>query len=89
MQATDLQRTADGSTTFGSSTFEDRRTGDGASRPGGPERRQFQDSRNSENADAVELAEAIDRYKSTHRRRFITFEELHSVIENLGYAKIR
>jgi hypothetical protein len=89
MQATDLQRTADGSTTFGSPAFEDRRKGDGASRPGGPERRQFQDSRNSENSDAVELAEAIDQYKLTHRRRFITYEELHSVIENLGYTKTR
>jgi hypothetical protein len=84
MPATDLQRTTEGST-----VFEDRRTGDGLSRSSGPERRQFQDSRNSENSDAVELAEAIDSYKLTHRRRFITFEELHSVIADLGYVKIR
>jgi hypothetical protein len=32
-----------------------------------------------------ELAEAIDRYKLQHRRRFITFEELHGVITSLGY----
>jgi len=37
--------------------------------------------------DAIELAEAIDRYKLTHRRRFITYEELHGVITELGYTK--
>jgi hypothetical protein len=84
MQATELQHTSNGST-----VFEDRRTENVPSRSGGPERRQFQDSRESGNPDAIELAEAIDSYKSTHRRRFITFEELHSVIESLGYAKIR
>jgi hypothetical protein len=81
MPANDLQRITEGS--------EDRRTGASPSRPSGAERRQFQDLRNSENSDAVELAEAIDSFKLTHRRRFITFEELHSVIADLGYVKIR
>lgn len=83
MQATDLQQTTDGHR-----VFEDRRQGNVAFRPNGPERRQFQDSRDSDNTQAVELAEAIDRYKLTHRRRFITYEELHSVISDLGYAKL-
>lgn len=67
--------------------FEDRRKGDGSRRSDGPERRQFQDTRETGNPDAVELAEAIDRYKLTHRRRFITYEELHAVIRDLGYSK--
>jgi len=37
--------------------------------------------------DAIELAEAIDRYNLTHRRRFISCEELHGVITELGYTK--
>lgn len=82
MQATELQQT-----TSGHRVFEDRRKGGDASRSDGPERRQFQDSRNSENAEAVELAEAIDRYKLSHRRRFITYEELHAVISDLGYTR--
>ncbi len=51
------------------------------------ERRQFQDSRESSSFEAVELAEAVDQYKLRHRRRFITFEELHDVIAGLGYHK--
>ncbi|MFP6763102.1 MAG: hypothetical protein VB858_05780, partial [Planctomycetaceae bacterium] len=83
MQATDLQQSGDSH-----QVFEDRRGGDDStSRSDGPDRRQFQDSRNSGNPDAIELAEAIDRYKLTHRRRFITYEELHNVITELGYAK--
>ena len=83
MQATELQQTTDGHR-----VFEDRRKGGSTARTDGPERRQFQDSRNSENVDAIALAEAIDRYKLTHRRRFITYEELHGVITELGYAKL-
>jgi len=83
MQATDLQQSGDNN-----QIFEDRRSdSDSAPRSDGPDRRQFQDSRSSGNPDAIELAEAIDRYKLTHRRRFITYEELHSVITELGYAK--
>lgn len=69
-------------------TFQDRRQNRGEQRPdGGVERRQFSNSYNSENEDVNELAEAIDQYKLRHRRRFITFEELHSVVTGLGYHK--
>ena len=71
-----------------SQTFEDRRQQGGVDRPGGlPERRQFRDARQYSNPNAAELADAIDQYKLTHRRRFITYEELYDVISNLGYQK--
>ncbi|QDT44189.1 hypothetical protein Pan241w_42970 [Gimesia alba] len=69
-------------------TFEDRRQNRDNNRPEGiGERRQFSNSYNSENEDVNELAQAIDQYKLRHRRRFITFEELHSVVTGLGYHK--
>jgi len=68
--------------------FEDRRQNRGENRPEGVgERRQFSNSYNSENPEVNELAQAIDQYKLRHRRRFITFEELHSVVTSLGYHK--
>lgn len=71
-----------------SQTFEDRRNRSGDNRPEGlPERRQFRDSRNYANPDATELGDAIDQYKLNNRRRFITYEELHKVIVDLGYEK--
>ncbi|MBI1311045.1 hypothetical protein GC176_07030 [bacterium] len=83
MQAATLQPQADSP-----ATFEDRRQRSDNSRPDGlPERRQFQDARNYRNPDAAELANAVDSYKLTHRRRFITYEELHDVITGLGYTK--
>ncbi|MBI2481044.1 MAG: hypothetical protein HYV60_21135 [Planctomycetia bacterium] len=51
------------------------------------ERRQFSNSHDGLTPDARELAIAIDEYKLRHRRRFITFEEMLSVIESLGYTK--
>jgi hypothetical protein len=67
--------------------FVDRRAG-GAARPeGGPERRQFTATVTEMRPEVAELAEAVDRYKLVHRRRFITFEELHNVITQLGYHK--
>jgi hypothetical protein len=69
--------------------FENRRNQTGDARPSGlPERRQFQDARTYANPDAAELAEAIDSYKLTHRRRFITYEELFDVISRLGFRKV-
>ncbi len=69
-------------------TFEDRRQNRNENRPEGiGERRQFSNSYNSECQDVNELAQAIDQYKLLHRRRFITFEELHSVVTGLGYHK--
>ena len=56
-------------------------------RSSGPERRQFSNSYSSMSPEVGELAEAIDRYKLQHRRRFITFEELHDVITSIGYHK--
>ncbi|HEX4149854.1 MAG TPA: hypothetical protein VHY20_12735 [Pirellulales bacterium] len=57
--------------------------------PGSPnrERRQFADSHTALSFEAKELAMAIDQYKLVHRRRFITYEEMLSVIEALGYSR--
>jgi len=71
-----------------SETFTDRRQGADGNKPGGsPERRQFSDSREGSSPEVIELSEAVDQYKLRHRRRFITFEELHNVIVELGYHK--
>ena len=51
------------------------------------ERRQFSNSHDGLSSDAAELADAIDGYKLHHRRRFITYEEMLSVIVSLGYHK--
>lgn len=51
------------------------------------ERRQFSNSHDDLSPAARELAQAVDRYKLTHRRRFITYEEMLGVVESLGYRK--
>jgi hypothetical protein len=51
------------------------------------ERRQFANSYEELSPDAAELARAIDGYKVQHRRRFVTFEEMLSVIKSLGYSR--
>jgi hypothetical protein len=51
------------------------------------ERRQFANSYDELSPDAAELARAIDSYKVQHRRRFITFEEMLSVMKSLGYSR--
>jgi hypothetical protein len=56
-------------------------------RTDGPERRQFRNGDASHRPEVNELAQAIDRYKLQHRRRFITFEELYDVMQSLGYHK--
>jgi len=53
----------------------------------GRERRQFTNSHSELSTGARELAEAVDAYKLRHRRRFINYEELYSVMESLGYHK--
>lgn len=53
----------------------------------GRERRQFADSYEGLSRPAQELALAIDSYKVAHRRRFITYEEMLSVVTSLGYHK--
>lgn len=65
--------------------FIDRRVA-GVPRPGG-ERRQFANGYAAERPEVRELGEAIDRYKATRRRRFITAAELYDVIAELGYRK--
>ncbi len=70
--------------TFGPS-FVDRRGTSPA--PIGADRRQFASSHRGLSEDARELALAIDGYKMEHRRRYITFEEMLSVIRDLGYQK--
>ena len=51
------------------------------------ERRQFGNSYEELSPAARELGLAVDRYKLMNRRRYVTYEELLDVIENLGYAK--
>ena len=67
-------------------SFVDRRD-DSTKAPGGVERRQFANSHQNLSPEAAELAQAIDGYKSLHRRRFITYEEMLSVIKTIGYHK--
>ena len=68
-------------------TFVDRRRAEVAAPPTGRERRQFANSYDDLSPEAQELARAIDQYKVMHRRRFITFEEMLSVMHELGYRK--
>ena len=49
------------------------------------ERRQFANSHDGLSPEAAELARSIDEYKLRHRRRFITYEEMLSIITSLGY----
>ena len=66
--------------------FVDRRHSDtGAAYTG--ERRQFRDGQRHSRPDVAELANAVDDYKISHCRRFITFEELLDVMLSLGYHK--
>ncbi len=67
--------------------FVDRRQNRDDVTSGSTERRQFKNSYNDARPEVAELAEAVDQYKMTHRRRFITFEELYDVMSGLGYHK--
>ena len=69
-----------------SAPFKDRRSADRGS-SNGIERRQFRDGNRSAIPEVEELANAIDEYKLQNRRRFITFEELYGVIQELGYHR--
>jgi hypothetical protein len=68
-------------------TFVDRRTSSPNDENAARERRQFANSHEELSPEAAELARAIDGYKVQHRRRFITFEEMLSVIKSLGYNR--
>ncbi|GIX03887.1 MAG: hypothetical protein KatS3mg113_0893 [Planctomycetaceae bacterium] len=67
--------------------FVDRRQRSSDSSYQGVERRQFTSSHLDMSPEVAELAQAVDRYKLLHRRRFITYEELYRVITELGYRK--
>ena len=68
-------------------TFIDRRNPVAVERMPVCERRQFSNSHEGLSPEAAELAQAIDQYKLLHRRRFITFEEMLSVVRSLGYYR--
>ncbi|MFZ5832610.1 MAG: hypothetical protein ACOY3P_21185 [Planctomycetota bacterium] len=68
-------------------SFVERRSQGTGSAPASGERRQFANSHDDLSPDARELAQAIDGYKLRHRRRFITFEEMLSVVKSLGYHR--
>ncbi|HOM16290.1 MAG TPA: hypothetical protein PLQ00_03135 [Thermoguttaceae bacterium] len=70
-------------------TFVERRKHELPAIPPGVERRQFGNSHEGLSPEAQELAQAIDQYKLTHRRRFITYEEMLFVLKGLGYQKVR
>ena len=67
--------------------FTDRRNPENQRKSLGQERRQFTNTFSEYSDEAAELGQAIDQYKLVHRRRFINFEELLSVIKSLGYNK--
>lgn len=67
--------------------FVERRAYDVSSAPPAFERRQFTNSHEELSSEARELAVAVDSYKVRHRRRFIDYEEMLSVITALGYRK--
>ena len=67
--------------------LRERRSSVAEGAPPTQERRQFVDSHEGLSPDAAELAQAIDGHKQCHRRRFITHEEMLSVIKSLGYHK--
>ena len=67
--------------------FVDRRKAASPEETPGRERRQFTNSYDELSPAAQELARAIDQYKLRHRRRFITYEEMLSVVLSLGYSR--
>lgn len=54
---------------------------------GKSERRQFGSSHAGLSEDGRELALAIDQYKVSHHRRYLTCDEMLSVLRSLGYSK--
>lgn len=67
--------------------FVDRRTLGATNETIARERRQFTNSHAELSPEAAELAQAIDSYKARHRRRFINYEEVLSVVKSLGYSR--
>ncbi len=79
--------------TFGSNqdldaaAFVDRRGRSGAEASPSKERRQFSDGRENLSPEAAELANAVDQYKMANRRKYVSYEEVLTVIKSLGYSK--
>lgn len=67
--------------------FVDRRNLNSGGPPPEGERRQFANNHGHLSPAARELAEAIDRYKLWHRRRFIDCEEILAIVLQLGYRQ--
>ena len=67
--------------------FNDRRNPSVQRNTPGLERHQFSDGHSNLSPDAAELGTAIDQYKLEHRRRYISYEEMLSIIHSLGYSK--
>ena len=72
--------------TVESPDFVERRSARPGNAPTG-ERRQFKDGNRSARPEVAEFADAVDQYKISNRRRFITFEELYDVMASLGYHR--
>jgi len=68
-------------------SFVDRRSPCKPARADLGERRQFANSHVDLSPEARQLANAIDRYKLRHRRRYIDYEEVLAVIKALGYRQ--
>ena len=68
-----------------SDRFVDRRDSHGYGVRG--ERRQFGSSHSGLSDDGRELAVAIDQYKVQNHRRYITCDEMLSILRELGYSK--
>jgi hypothetical protein len=66
--------------------FVDRRSYEKGESPA-RERRQFTNSYDELSPEARQLAMAVDQYKLSHRRRFITYEEMLDVVKSLGYRQ--
>lgn len=79
-----------GQPTVGQPGFVDRRkpANGGDNLPTGQERRQFASTYSELSRDGAELGEAVDRYKMTNRRRFVTYDEILEVVKSLGYARV-
>ncbi|MFG0267713.1 MAG: hypothetical protein ACF8AM_21570 [Rhodopirellula sp. JB055] len=77
-----------GTPSSGSMPRQDRRRNRGSSSGSfASERRQFGSSHADLSDDGRELAAAIDSYKMSHHRRYITCDEMLVVMRQLGYSK--
>lgn len=67
--------------------FLDRRNPERQRKSNGLERRQFSDGHANLSPEAAEVGRAVDKYKLENHRRFVTYEELLTVMKSLGYSK--